>query len=111
MCFVGQGGLLALIRLPLGLGGSGHPHLSGILPDCHWVGWIWSPSLVGNTPGLPLALGGSGHLTCRGYYRIATGVRWIWSPSFVGDTTRLPLGSGGSGHPHLSGILPDCHRG
>ena len=37
MCFADQHGVLALIRLPLGWGEPGQPHLLGILPDIkHW---------------------------------------------------------------------------
>ena len=57
MHFSDQSGVLASIRLLLGRGDSGHPHLLGILPDCCWVEVI----LV--------------TLTCWGYYQIAAGLR------------------------------------
>ena len=49
MPFYDQSGLLALIRLSLGRGGSSHPHLLGILPDFNiglFVGFYVVPSSV-----------------------------------------------------------------
>ena len=100
--------LLALLRLPLCWGESGHPQLLGILSDC----WHYSDC---HCVEVNLA-----SLSCWGYYQIvgitqiATVLRWIWPPSVVGDTIRLlallrlPLCWGESGHPQLLGILSDC---
>ena len=46
MHFTDQSGELTLIRLLLGLGEHGHPHLLGILPDFKY--WYLSPSEKGD---------------------------------------------------------------
>ena len=57
MYFADRRGVLAEIRMLLGGGESGHPHLLGMLPDCCWM----EVSLV--------------TITCWGCYQIAAGWR------------------------------------